>query len=123
MLEKQRQQNTTIRNHNNNYYYKKPPKDYDENDQDVDTETYPVNHPLIENGGGQVNGANGGGGGACDEETERTTLLGQSMSASRPGKLYLYVHHPCCFYSTLNVLSCVLVLPCSPILCHALSIS
>lgn len=54
-------------------------QDYDENDQDVDTETYPVNvidhqhHSLIDG-----------------EETERTTLLGQSMLASRPpGKLLL----------------------------------
>lgn len=56
-------------------------KDYDENDQDADTETYPghviENHPLIDCGGG----------GAADEETERTTLLGQSMLASRAGKL------------------------------------
>lgn len=65
-------------------------QDYDENDPDGDTETYPVNvieqHPLIDCGGRGTGGAGGGGGG--DEETERTTLLGQSMlGASRPGKL------------------------------------
>ena len=57
-------------------------QDYD--DQDVDTETYPVNvierHPLIECGGGGI------GGGVNDEETERTTLLGQSMMGQRQGK-------------------------------------
>lgn len=56
-------------------------QDYDENDQDMDTEAYPVNvidnHPLIDCGGG---------GGGIDEETERSTLLGQSVMASRPGK-------------------------------------
>lgn len=55
----------------------------------MDTETYPVNvidnHPLIDCGGG---------GGGVDEETERTTLLGQSMISSRPGKLssFLYIN-------------------------------
>lgn len=61
-------------------HYKTTPQDYDDNDPDMDTETYPVNgidhHPLIDCAGG------GGGG---EEETERTTLLGQSMLASRPG--------------------------------------
>lgn len=56
-----------------------PMQDYDDNDPDMDTETYPVNgidhHPLIDCGGG------GGG----EEETERTTLLGQSLLPSRPG--------------------------------------
>lgn len=48
-------------------------QDYDDNDPDLDTETYPVagieQHPLIE----------------CGEETERTTLLGQGMAGARPG--------------------------------------
>lgn len=53
------------------------PQDYDENDQDIETETYPVdNHPLIDCG--------------ADDETERTTLLGQSLlTTARPGKIFL----------------------------------
>lgn len=70
-------------------------QDYD--DQDVDTETYPVNvierHPLIECGGGGI------GGGVNDEETERTTLLGQSMMGQRQGKcVFLFLWLWICVY-------------------------
>lgn len=64
----------------------------------MDTETYPGgSHVIVDDGPGGVAGGGGGGGASEEVETERTTLLGQSMLASqRPGKLYIPILYSLC---------------------------